>query len=140
MLLYFILQAIAIQFAISVAKHDEPAVTKFSNSGLDHKPMARFHRYNVWLKGFFCIMAAFVYQPVFWPMLFAGFISALWIYLVFDIALNLSRRKGWDYLGEDDADGRFWNKHFGTRGGELKAIILFVAIVIVNCVYYKIIL
>lgn len=123
----YIIQALSILFAISLAKHDAPAILKFEESGASNLSMAKFHRYNNWTKFFFVVACGYILKD------FASvFLSALWIYLVFDPALNLSVKKSWGYIGSNDADGRRWIKLFGERAGELKATILFVVILVTN--------
>lgn len=119
-----------------LAKHDAPAVIEFENDGVDNKLMSIFHRYNFWVKVLFCAVAGLVASPYWIDSLFYGLTSALWIYLVFDPALNLNRPKvKWHYLGLNDADGRFWNGTFGKNSGKIKAVILSVAIIAVNLIY-----
>lgn len=134
----WLVQILAIQFAISMAKHDGPAVSNFEYYGAGDKDMAVFHRYGWWSKFFFC--AAMTIVPAQWPntdlldMFFRGLLSFLWIYLLFDPALNRSRkpRKDFFYLGLNDADGRFWNGTFGRNGGKVKFIVLLAIIAGVN--------
>lgn len=134
----FISQAIAAVFAIAIAYHDAPAVLHFEHYGVDAKTMSRFHRYNVWIKFLFCLLAALATGPAIAAMIFTGLASALWIYLLFDIFLNLKRPgRGWSYLGSNDADGMFWLKLFGSSAGEIKAIVLAVLIISLNVIYLK---
>lgn len=129
-----IVQVISILFAVALAKHDAPAIDKFNERGIDNISMSVFHRYNAWLKLFFCIASAFAYCPNWKSAILAGLFSGLWIYLVFDIALNRSRhyKLKWHYLGLNDKDGRFWNNWFGDLSGKAKAIVLLAAIIAVN--------
>lgn len=129
----YIVQAASILFAFALAKHDAAAIRIFEQvEAVPNLFMARFHRYNNWSKFAFCLIAAATGIPDGWIMGFAGLLSALWIYLVFDIVLNKNRGRSWDYIGNNDADGRRWIKWFGDRAGELKALILFGAILTVN--------
>lgn len=133
-----IYQACAVGFAIVLAKHNAPTVLHFEDFGFRseaerNKAMAKFHRYNNWVKGIFCLMAALLLLPDWKESLFAGVLTGLWIYLVFDIALNKNRPGiSWDYLGLNDADGRRWIKWFGKNAGEVKALILLAAIAATN--------
>lgn len=132
-LYFYISQAIAFLFAIALAKHDAPAVIHFEHYGVPNNELARFHRYNNWVKFFFCLLAAITAIPEWKDMICTGLVSALWIYLVFDIALNLNRPgKNWDYIGRNDADGRRWVKWFGKGAGEMKAVIIAIMIISVN--------
>jgi len=136
-MIWFI-QILAIQFAISLAKHDAPAVSQFEHYGLANKQMARFHRYGWWAKLLFCLVAAII--PAQWPntdllaIAVRGLMAGLWVYLVFDPALNLCRspRRKLLYLGLNDADGRFWNGTFGRHAGVWKVIVLGVVIAGIN--------
>lgn len=128
----YIVQAISILFAFGLARHDAPAVLNFEDKGVDPLQMAKFHRYNNWTKFAFCLLAAATGFPDVLNIGFAGLLSFLWIYLVFDIALNKARGKSWDYIGSNDADGRRWIKWFGNNAGEIKALILFGLIAGVN--------
>lgn len=129
----YIIQAIAALFAFVLAKHDGPAVTVFEDKGITPLQMAVFHRYNNWVKFFFCIAASSVFAWVWIDMILTGILSFLWIYLVFDPALNKSRPgRSWDYMGSNDADGRRWLKWFGKNAGEKKAVILLLLIIVIN--------
>lgn len=133
---FIISQVVAILFAIAVAKHDAPAIIHFYDYLASPLFIARFHRYNFWLKFLFCVVVSLLASP-YWPDgLFYGLASGLWIWLVFDPALNISSGKQkWDYLGLNDADGRFWNGLFGRNSGKIKAVLLSVAIIAVNLIY-----
>ena len=130
----WLIQILAIQFAISLAKHDAPAVTQFEHYGLANKQMARFHRYNTWTKFFYCAAACLAMYKNWWMMAAAGGLSALWIWLLFDPALNVTRspKRSFFYLGLNDADGRFWNGTFGRNSGKVKFIVLLLLIVAIN--------
>lgn len=134
------IQLIAILFAIALAKHDAPAVDNMEHFGvLSKKSLDRFHIYNSITKFFFCLGVALPFYPIIWDALFVGFISFLWIYLIFDIVLNLSRKitkRKWDYLGENDLDGRRWIKWFGVKAGKMKALILSSLIIVLNLLKY----
>ena len=135
----YIIQVISLLFAIVLAKHDGPAITVFEDKGVTPKQMAVFHRYNNWLKFFFCLLAASVFYWEWLDMAIAGVLSFLWIYLAFDIFLNKERPgRSWDYLGSNDADGRMWIKWFGNGAGEWKAVILLLAIITINVLNVKI--
>jgi hypothetical protein len=152
----YLIQAITIIFAYALAKHDAPAVSHFENWSATPKEIAVFHRYNVWIKGCYCFV---IFSIVFWldtvvNGINAGLVSAGWIYLLFDPILNISRtqKRKWDYLGMNDADGRFWNGLFTiSKGkskfrkiiyaafyfmkshvGKIKAAILFLLIILAN--------
>lgn len=129
--LFLIVQAASFLFAWSVAKHDAPAVTNFRVKGIEPKDNSVFHRYNVWLKGVFVFMA-------FLPSLnlLDAAASALWVYLVFDIALNLNRPGfAWYYVGANDADGRRLTKWFGGNAGKYKAAICLLLILAINILH-----
>ncbi len=139
-------QLCAIGFSIALAKHNAPAVLHFEEYGFRssaemNKAMAQFHRYNVWVKIIFCILVAVDRGPDQLPieshhwvnMVFAGLTSAFWIWLIFDIALNLNRPgRKWYYLGLNDADGRRWIKRLGEKAGKIKAAILLAVIILLN--------
>lgn len=128
----YITQALSILFAFALAKHDGPAVLNFEDKGVDPLQMARFHRYNNWTKFAFCLSSAATGFPSIVDIGFAGLLSFLWIWLVFDPALNKARGKSWDYIGTNDADGRKWVKWFPNRPGEMKFVILLTLILGVN--------
>lgn len=129
----YAIQILSILVAVFLARHDAPAVLHFEYHGVDNNSMAKFHRNNNFIKFVVCCLAACVFYPDIKSMFFAGLLSALWIYLLFDIVLNKNRPgKNWDYIGQNDADGRRWIKLFGQRAGEWKAILLFALIVITN--------
>lgn len=134
MILIYVCQIIAIQFAISLAKHNAPAVTQFENYGIGDTQMARFHRYNNWTKFFFCLSSSFIAYDNWWLMAIFGFLSFLWVWCLFDPALNLSRtpKRNFFYLGLNDADGRFWNGTFGRNSGVFKFAILLLLIIFIN--------
>ena len=132
-LVFYIVQLVAIVFAVVLAKQNAPSVIHFENKGVDELTMAKFHRYNVWVKFIFCVCCAVGFLPDIKTSIAIGLLSFLWIYLLFDIALNKNRPgRSWDYIGSNDADGRRWIKWFGKKAGEWKAVILSVAIVGVN--------
>ena len=141
----YIVQAIAILFAVALAKHDAPAIIQFEKLEKDNLLMARFHRYNFWAKTLFCVLAALIFLPKdimttklpdFLNMFFSGLLSGLWIYLLFDPCLNKNRPgRDWDYIGSNDADGRRWIKWFGENAGEKKAVILSVLVIAVNILF-----
>lgn len=133
----FIIQPIAILFAIATAFHDAPAVKHFENFGVSNKEMAQFHRYNWWLKFLFCFAASVSGFPKLPAMIFIGLISALWIMLVFDIALNIRRGKKWHYISWNNANGRAWIRWFWKSAGQVKAILLTILIAATNFIYLK---
>lgn len=126
-----------------LAKHDAPAVNQFEHYGTSNKQMAVFHRYNSLAKFFYCLAVSLL--PAEWPntdlldMLFRGVLSALWIWLVFDPVLNISRspKRKLFYLGMNDSDGRFWNGTFGKYAGQWKFAVLFFLIVIINYLNHR---
>lgn len=128
-------------FAVFAALHDAPVVMSWEESGqVTPKEMARFHRYNAWLKFIFCLSvsicgsAGIDHRLIL--MLFLGLLSFLTIYLVFDIALSVIRPgRSWDYLGVNDGDGRRWIKWFGKNAGKWKAAILLLLIVGIFLLY-----
>lgn len=131
----YAVQIISILFAISVAKHDAPAANHFENFGVTPKETSIFHRYNFWLKFFFCLCTsvAVLFISGFTDGLNSGLLSFAWIYLVFDPALNLAlKNKPWYYLGKHDADGRFWLSKFGKNAGVWKAAIILAFIATLN--------
>lgn len=131
----YITQALSILFAYALAKHDGAAIELF-NSPDPNLQMAKFHRYNNWTKFAFCLLASLAAFPDLLNMGFNGLLSFLWIYLLFDPVLSKSRGKDWDYLGENDADGRRWIKWFGKgNAGERKFFILVVVILVVNAAF-----
>ena len=127
----------AIGFAIALAAHDEPCVTYMENNvKAEDWQMDRFHRYNVWAKFFACLGLSFigVNVQITWHCFFTvftnGVLAALWIWLVFDPALSIIRPgRNWDYIGQNDDDGKRWLKWFGKNAGEYKAIILLLLII-----------
>lgn len=133
----YLIQALSILFAIVLAKHDGPAVITFERYGVLPQTMAVFHRYNVWAKIFFCIVISLIPAWNWVDMAYSGILSFLWIYLVFDIALNLSRGREWNYLGSNDGDGRRWKRIFKSNPGLIKAIVLSVLIAAVNILRIK---
>ena len=129
----YLIQILSILFAIGLAKHDAPAVIHFEHYGIDNKQMAKFHRYNNWIKFFFCLLASTIFIPTLVLIFISGLLSFLWIYLIFDIALNKSRSGiSWDYIGSNDADGKRWINWFGKKAGEIKAVSLLALIIVVN--------
>ncbi|CAL7961525.1 membrane hypothetical protein [Gammaproteobacteria bacterium] len=132
---FYIVQVIAILFAVTLAKHNAPAVIKFAD-GVSNKLMAVFHRYNWFTKFFFCLLASAIPKPfsVLDSLLYGG-ISFAWIYLLFDIVLNKNTNKRWYYLGQNDADGRFWLWLFKKKAGKIKAVSLTFLIIILNILY-----
>ena len=139
MIYFFIIQGIAILFAFFSARHDSVAVNHFEGYGFLNDYQLRqnikvFHASNSWMKFFFCCAAALYCLPNWIEAIAVGLITALWIWFLFDIILNLNRipiRK-WHYLGSHDRDGRTWQKLFGKNAGKVKALVLFSAIVGVN--------
>ena len=137
MMLFIIIQVLAIVFAIVCARHDAPAVLHFENYGFPNeqkqkKVLKQFHRNNWWLKFFFCTVVSMHFIPEWLEVIVHGSIAGLWIYLVFDIVLNLCRGIEWDYLGSYDKDGNWWRRWFGKNAGRVKALILIVLIIAVN--------
>lgn len=128
----YIIQLVAIVFAVCVAFRDAISVNEFERIGTSNDTMARFHRSNVWLKTIVCFGLSMAGNG--WlQMIEYGLLSAGWIYLVFDIALNTKRPgRRWDYIGSNDADGRFWIRLFNGSAGKWKAVILSVLIVAGN--------
>lgn len=120
------IQVISALFAIFCAKHDAPAVSRFEFGGVSKGEMKAFHFWNNCLKAGFCAIVAYGYYPDLRLAAFSGGLAALWIYLLFDPVLNISRnpRKPWHYLGLNDGDGRLWNGLFGSGAGRWKAAIL----------------
>lgn len=125
-----------------LAAHDEPCVTYMENY-VNKKDwqMDRFHRYNSWAKFFFCLAASFIGVAVkvdwhiFLVIFSNGALAALWVWLVFDPALSIMRPgRNWDYIGQNDDDGKRWIKWFGKNAGEWKAVILFILIVIITTI------
>ena len=136
-ILFYGIQVVSIIFAVVLAKHDAPAVIHFENKGVDPLTMAKFHRYNVWVKSLFHVVCALPFLPDLKTSIASGLLSFLWVWLLFDIALNKSRPgRSWDYIGENDADGRRWIEWFGKKAGEWKAVILSIGIVSVNVLKY----
>lgn len=135
--LFYIIQGLAVAFAISQAFHNAPAVDQFEHCGALDKQLATFHRYNSWAKFFFCLCISLCFHPDAADMLFGGLAGFFWIYLVFDIVLNIKRRnrQKWYYLGKNDADGRRWLKWFGKNAGKWKAVVLILCVIIVNILY-----
>ena len=139
MMLFITIQILAILFSFFSAKHDSVAVNHFEGYGFLNDIQLRqnikvFHSSNSWMKFFFCCAAALYGLPDCKEAIAVGLITALWIWLLFDIILNLNRipvRK-WYYLGSNDKDGRRWQRMFGKNGGMVKALVLFVFIVAVN--------
>ncbi len=135
----YIVQALSIWAAFVFAWKDAPSVRKFHNDGVSPEEMAKFHKNGSFLKFMVCILAALVFKDNY---LFAGassLLSGLWIWLLFDPVLNVSRKQGieWDYVGENDADGRRWRKWFGPeKAGRKKAFYLSAAIVVINVLIY----
>lgn len=132
-------QLISALFAFFVAMHDAPAVSSFERNDAPGPWMAKFHRYNFWLKAAFCFGISITYLPDWIGSASAGVFSALWIYLVFDPVLAVSREpaRKWHYKGLNDSDGRFWNK---WGGGKVKAVVLILAIVAANIIYQTVLL
>lgn len=131
------IQAISIAFALAMAWHNAPAVSQFEHSGINNLWMARFHRYGWWTRAVFVGICSLVGPLTWWDAGARGLMSFLWVYLIFDIALNRSRipARLWHYLGLNDADGRFWNGTFGRYAGKIKAAIISSAIVAANMIY-----
>lgn len=130
-----IIQIISILFALSCAWHDGPAVTRFENAGIDADGMKKFHRYNGWLKFLFSLACALVFQHNIRLSVLVLLLSATWVYLLFDPALNLVRlpKRKWDYLGISNFSDRFWRS---MGGGRIKAAILLAIITCLNFLYY----
>ncbi|MGQ0738639.1 MAG: hypothetical protein ACT4OJ_06225 [Bacteroidota bacterium] len=135
----YILQVVTILFSLAIAKHDAPAVDHFEFYGPQTGQMKAFHKWNLVLKFFFCLLASIPLYPLWLDMLIAFGLSGLWVWLTFDIFLNRFRaiKQPWDYLGSNDADGRRWIKLFGDSAGELKAILLGVLIIALNLIHLK---
>lgn len=137
------IQVIAIQFAVACAIHDSVAVNHFEGYGfrtdnqLKHE-LAKFHSSNSWMKSFFCCAASLYALPDWITAIATGLVSALWIWFLFDIALNSNRnpKRQWYYLGSHDNDGNRWKKIFGKSAGKWKAVILFVLIATINIIYF----
>lgn len=131
-------QLTTILFAIFCAKHDAPAVSRFEYSGVSKEEMAAFHRWNLGIKGAYCFAVSLAHWYDWQEMLFSGVSAALWIWLLFDPVLNISRkpRRPWDYLGMNDRDGRTWNRLFGRAAGKVKAVIL--AVIAAAAIWYTV--
>lgn len=133
----FIVQAVVAVFAVVTAFHDAPAVQVFRYHGVSNKEMAQFHRYNVWLKFLFCVVAALAAGPKLVTMIFTGLVCATWVYLLFDIAINVRTGKKWSYISIDNANGRTWYRWFWKSAGQVKAALLLLAIAALNFIYLK---
>lgn len=144
----YLIQAISILFAITLAKHDGPAVSQFEDRGFKdeqtkNKWMAVFHRYNNFGKFLWCVGMALIpaWHKEWVDAGFAGLLAFLWIYLIFDPVLNISRTPKRDlyYLGQNDSDGRRWIKWFGQKNaGKAKAILLSMLVAAANFIHLKI--
>ncbi len=130
-------QIIAIAFGIVLAWHDAPAVSSFERNDAPGPWMARFHRYNNWVKAMFCLGSAWAYWPDWYTAVFCGLLCAGWVYFVFDPILAVSREpaRNWYYKGLNDKDGRFWRRIGGEKAGIAKAIVLLLLIAALNFTY-----
>ena len=142
MIMFAIIQLLAVLFSVAVAKHDAPAVNHFENYGFSSDKQLRdalrqFHNNNWWLKFFFCAGVAVPAIPNWIEAVCSGLLAGLWVYLLFDIVLNLNRPgRKWYYLGNNDKDGRFWIKLFGRNAGKIKVVILLILITSINLLKY----
>lgn len=133
-----VLQVAAIAFAVVAALQNAPAVDSFNKYGLADWPgwkvqIARFHRYNNWIKFLFCVICSLLAGPEWLGILITGFVCGLWIYLVFDIVLSKAIGKPWHYQSRNDPHGRFWILSFTEEtAGKWKALILSASIIITN--------
>lgn len=129
-----ILQMLAAVAAWYMGKHDGPPLRLYANKGWSgEKDNGIFHGTNNVTKFLFILLITLVPGPVMQDMAFAGFISTLWIYLVFDISTGLhGPYKLWHYLGKNDWHGKWWRKQFGENAGKWKAAILIVDIIGLN--------
>lgn len=95
-----------------------------------------FHTYS-WLQAFVVALTIslglLAYHSFPWCVVF-GVLCALWYWLLFDPWLNKGTYKNWDYLGNDSTIDRWLKKRFGKNGGQIKAIIMVVLIVLINAV------
>ena len=139
-------QVICILIAYCMAKHDVVPVNYFRNYGIDTSKMKEFHGSNAFTKFFIILgLSLFIlFNPHAWLLnyffdaLIMGLVNFLWLGLVFDIVLNISREGDfkWDYIGTNDITGKFLLRIFRKRAGKVKAIICVVGIVILNILHF----
>lgn len=128
-------QVVIIAYAIASALHHAPAVTAFREYVPTPNPYERpFHR---WAGAQATVVAVSIslgllsYQSLVWCIV-SGVLSFLWYWLLFDIVLNKSTGKSWDYLGGGSELDRMLKRNFGSNAGQIKAVCIVVVIILLN--------
>lgn len=141
----YILQALSVLFAWALARLQGPTIDHIEHAGGPPRVWVALHKYGVWLKFIFITGGAAAVlaigwhrypQPFpFWKSLISGLLAFSWIYLIFDIVLNLTRtmiKRPWYYIGTNDNNGKLLKKWFGENAGKVKAYICAGMVIILN--------
>jgi len=127
-----VLMVLYIRFA---AWHHSPAVNAMREYVPTPNPYEDpFHTY-AWLQAAIvalCISLGLLSYDTIWWCIVSGVLSACYYWLLFDVWVNLGTHRSWDYLGKDPSLDRWLRRMFGSRAGEMKAVILVVLIIIIN--------
>lgn len=141
----YISQIICVLIAYCMAKHDVTPVDHFSFFGVTTAEQRDFHSSNTFTK-FFVVLGfslLILFNPHAWlfnyflDAVIAGVVNFLWIWLVFDIVLNINRKRDvkWDYISVNDSTGKHLIKLFGQKAGKIKTLICSVGIIVLNILY-----
>lgn len=140
---FYIIQLASIIVAWAIAKMQGPTIDLIENAGAPPRVWLALHTYGLFIKATF-VGTMFTIEfmtvritgvPHHWEAILYSVVSGLWIYLLFDIILNKTRRikpRPWYYLSINDADGRRLLDWFGPEAGKVKAYICAGLIIIFN--------
>jgi hypothetical protein len=132
---WIIAQVLMVLYIRFASWHHAPAVNAMREYVPTPNPYEDPFHTNSWFQAAIVALSLSLgllsYQHWSWCIVF-GFNCAFLYWLLFDIWINRGTHKTWNYLGHDPSLDRWLRKLFGTRAGEMKAIILVVLIIISN--------
>jgi hypothetical protein len=134
--MFYILQFVMIVYAIASARQEKDVVQAF----LDYVPIGNkyskgFHNSGAFMTTCMAAVISLVTTDIV-TVAISFFLSLLWYWIVFDIALNKYTGKNWDYIGQTAKLDKALNQMFPHGdGGEVKAIACLVFIILLNLLH-----
>jgi hypothetical protein len=120
-----LVQLYSILFAVALAYSNKVPCEKFRWTGTSIKEDKIFHRANLIVKVLFALIIS---NGIVLPFILCG----LWLWLVFDIALNVFIGNTWFYTGDTAKSDRLLKRYLGEYAGLVKMLVVSSAILTIN--------
>jgi hypothetical protein len=118
----FLPQILAVLFGLSLAYLNSVPVNLMIRYGVKLWQRNEFHNANFLIKLLIAFTIAGFNSGVSWMFFIDFFIVGLWMWIVFDVILNLFIDADWDYIGVTSKIDKKLHKLFPKNAGKIKFI------------------